>query len=409
MEQVQHVRRGEDRTSSSKKRYGRYSKIRLDQAYKYAFEEFYGKTTITEHLSKLVEKNPLAGKAYLFLSLIQDVLLTKTGEVEEADLTESDEQVLFSNIPLGDGNNYFQPVVINDHVIGYLTVQLTDASSDDILLREMADAYSVLIARELEIMRQQRQFDVKLQQIAEREQELEKKQAYNLRLLSITSHDLKSPISAISGYVDLMGECIKRDGQHDYNRLNKYHRRIDLGLSEVMSMLKQFSDLSKIESGTISLDLVEVNLNWPVRKVCDLLESQAIKKDIDFILELSEEPAFVKADVVKLKRIVYNLVSNAIKYTPEGGRIVVKIAVCSDEIRLVVKDTGIGIRKRDQAKIFAPSVKLDRSKADTLSSGLGLYIASFFANLMDGAINVASKLQQGSLFTVKLPRVKVNK
>lgn len=406
MEQGQLVHQAEGCTGSLKKNYGRYAEARLDQAYKYAFEEFHGKTAITAHLSELAGKIPAVQTAHLYLSLIQDMMLTETAAGDgKVCISEADERLLFSASPLQRGKYYYQPVVIEDYVVGYIALGLND--NPDVVLQELAYAYSVIAARELEMIRRQKGYEDQFREIEKKEAELEKIQEYTHRLLSITSHDLNSPISAISGYVDLMGECIKQEDHLMSGRLDKYHRRIDLGLSEVTDMLTQFRDLSKIESGSIKLNMVDVNINWPVRKVCDLLESQALKKDIQLTVVLPDEPAFVSADVVKLKRIVHNLVSNAIKYTPEGGQVVVKAACFADEVRLVVKDTGIGIRKRDQARIFAPSVKLDHSESNSHSSGLGLYIAYFFANLMDGAISVASKLQCGSLFTVKLPRVKV--
>ncbi|SMO59633.1 sensor histidine kinase [Fodinibius sediminis] len=394
---------GGDCTDSPSRDNERYNRKRLEEAYRYVFERLPGDEKVTERLSTLISKIPVAESAFLYLCLEQDLLLAKSGSREKGTaIGEENEPLLFSNIPLRKAKCHFQPMTINGHVVGYISIGLTSSLSN-ILLKELADAYAVLMAHELEKMRKELEMETRMQEVAAREKELEKVQEYNHKLLSITSHDLTSPINAISGYVDLIGKYLE---QHDSDdQLQRYHERINLGLSEVNGMLRQFSDLSKIESGRVYLNTVDVNLNWPVKKVCDLLESRAVTKGLDFRVELSGEPMFVKADVVKLKRIVYNLVSNAIKYTPEGGEVVVRLIPVDGQARLLVKDTGVGIKKEDQSKIFLPAVKLGEAKSDVLSSGFGLYIASFFADLMDGSITLASKLQQGSLFTVSLPRI----
>jgi len=190
--------------------------------------------------------------------------------------------------------------------------------------------------------------------------------------------------------------------------LQNYHQRMESGVRDVMDILNQLSEISEIERGVETIEMAEVNLSWVAKQGFELMEGKAIEKTINFEFTRSEYSTYIKADIVKLKRVLQNLISNAIKYTPHEGNVTVVVAEKENQALLKVKDNGKGIPESHYSKIFAPFVKLDETIDNDSSTGLGLYVASYFTDLMNGEITVESKEQEGSVFTVRFPKVNVN-
>lgn len=335
----------------------------------------------------------------------KDMLFATQGQADNVPLTARDEQYVFLGEALYRHRHYLQPVQIEGCVVGYLGIQIPQSQCTN-FVQEMAKAYADLIQQELDLAQKKSSLDRLSQELREKKQALEQAQRYNDNLLSITSHDLSSPLNAVSGYLDLMNECFG-DADSGTERMENYHQRIQSGIQDVMDMLNQLSDVGKIENGTLTLDLVEVNLCWLAPEVCELIKSNAMERNLHFKVEVPDYPIYVKADVTKLKRIVYNLVTNAVKYTDPGGSICVQVHENEDKVFLTVEDDGIGIPSARQADIFAPFVKLQELNHSFYSCGLGLYVVSYFTDLMDGRIEVQSEEGEGSIFIVELPKVAV--
>ncbi|MDZ7772928.1 MAG: HAMP domain-containing sensor histidine kinase [Balneolaceae bacterium] len=209
-------------------------------------------------------------------------------------------------------------------------------------------------------------------------------------------------MNAVSGYLDLMNDALEEDG--DLSRILDYHRMIQSGINDISDMLNQLNEIAKIEKGLVSLHFTKVDLCWLIEETCDLLRPIAQKEDRRLVYDAPEYPVYAEVDFVKLKRVVYNLISNGIKYTGVGGRVAVSVENGGDMARVVVDDNGIGISEDDKEAIFEPFVKLNSSGKDGLtSSGLGLFISSYFTRQMHGKISVDSVEGQGSTFMVSLP------
>lgn len=380
----------------------RYSQGRLNEVSKLQELPEESVQRIEKLLTKLLNRLKISGVSF-YISGLQDIQIADAGKVNlKNPLSELDELALFSGNPVQDKNQYLLPVESQEFVIGYLFIQISSNNFSD-FVQEVLATYVELISHELELATQKSTLENVSERLQKKKKELEKIQEYNNYLLSITTHDLSSPLNAVSGYIDLMYEGFQNDSQT--NRIENYHQRIQSGLQDVMGILKQLSEVSRIERGTVELDMFDVNLSWVVRKVCKLLESNAIEKEIKFCLDVTKHQVYVKADIVKLKRVIHNLVSNAIKYTDSGGTVKVQVDRTPDTAILKVKDNGVGIPESHYSKIFAPFIKLEKSD-DFSSNGLGLYVASYFTDLMNGEITVESQEKKGSIFTVSLPRVK---
>ena len=384
-------------------RSGRYTNDRLKEAESLLFTESTIIQPIKERLAALVQRAGAEGAA-LFISTDRDIILTRVGKIGDCTLSELDELMLFSAQPIKRSEQYLRPIKSNGFVVGYILIRISADKCSDLAL-EVLETYADLVCHELDLAKKKTSLENFSEQLEAKKEELRKAHLYSKNLLSITSHDLSSPLSAVSGYLDLMNDCLK-DGTK-FEQLEGYHQRIQSGVQDVMDMLKQLSDINRIERGAVSLDMVRINASWLVREVCELIESKAAEKNIRFSIDIVEGSAYVEADIVKLKRVVYNLVTNAIKYIGDGGTVKVRVRTTGEEVLIDVMDDGAGIPPSDHSKVFSPFVKLNKNRDDDYtSSGLGLYIASYFTELMDGTISLESKEGMGSSFTVSFPRVK---
>lgn len=232
---------------------------------------------------------------------------------------------------------------------------------------------------------------------------LEHEAQVSKKMMRLTSHDLMSPINAITGYLDLMKYSL--DAGVDPDKLSHYRIQIKNGISDLSAIVQQLKELALVEEEELTLPC-EIEVNWVVRQICEIMEGAALAKEHTMVGTFSPTPAFVNADIGHLKRIVYNLIDNAIKYTPRGGRIHVIVKALENDVMVIVDDSGIGIPEEKQKEIFKPFNKLEEGGTEKEpSTGLGLYICSHFARMMNGRISVKSEVGCGSSFALILPAV----
>lgn len=220
------------------------------------------------------------------------------------------------------------------------------------------------------------------------------------RFLYHVTHELRTPLTNIAAYAETLTKPEFEDEQtrkECYNVIVSETRRLSRLVEDILS-------ISQLEVGTARLNVGEVDLARLLRQMVQDNLGAADEKQIDLTLTLPPKVPKLRGDKQKLSVLVNNLVGNAIKYTPRGGQVQVKLDVTEQGVRIVVRDTGIGISPADQARIFE---KFYRAADDAVQSvsgtGLGLAIAREVARLHGGDITVASALRQGSTFTVELP------
>ncbi len=219
--------------------------------------------------------------------------------------------------------------------------------------------------------------------------------------LANMSHELRTPLNAIIGFAELM---------HDAKAgpVSAEHREFlgDILTSgrHLLQLINDVLDLAKVESGTMGFHPEPVDVPALVREVCDVLRALAAQKRLRVTWEADHAPRIV-ADAGKLKQILYNYLSNAIKFTSEGGRVTIRAsAEGADEIRLEVEDTGIGIAAKDLDKLFVEFQQLDASSAKKYSgTGLGLAFTRRIVEAQGGRVGVRSVPGQGSVFFAVLP------
>jgi heavy metal sensor kinase len=216
------------------------------------------------------------------------------------------------------------------------------------------------------------------------------------------AHDLKSPITRIRG----MSEVTLTTGAS----VNVYEKMAASTIEEcdrLLEMINTMLFISRSEAGVGQLDKREIDLGAVVRDACDLFESAAEDKGLTIVCHANEKFNFY-GDMRFIQRMIANLLDNAIKYTPPGGRVKMTIHAAGDQrIKVELNDTGIGISAEDLPNIFDRFYRCDPSRSQT-GTGLGLSFARTVARAHGGDITVASKPDLGSTFSVILPGMKSN-
>ena len=221
--------------------------------------------------------------------------------------------------------------------------------------------------------------------------------------LATMSHELRTPLNAIGGYVDLIDMELRgpvtEAQRHDLARIRASQQHL-------LGLISSILDLTRIESGQVAYALESVPLVAFLSGLDALIGPQAAAKSLSLRVEQCDETIAALADREKLRQILLNLLSNAIRFTPSGGEITLSCETRSvDRVAIVVTDTGIGIPLEKQKQVFEPFVQLDRSLTRTPEGvGIGLAISRDLARGMNGDLTVSSASGQGSRFTVTLPR-----
>jgi len=225
--------------------------------------------------------------------------------------------------------------------------------------------------------------------------ELNKIETMRQEFIASVSHEIQSPLTSIRGFsAALKDDIVSEDKKIQYlTIIEKESTR----LSQLSSNLLK---LASLDSEHQTLMLQQYRLDEQIRHVVMALEPQWTKKNIEIDLDLSNVQ--IEADKDLLEQVWLNLVTNAIKYTPENGFVKISIHQKNEEIDVKIKDNGIGIAEEDQKYIFESFYKVDKSRT-LKGSGLGLAITKKIVRLHEGAVRVESKKEQGSIFTVTLP------
>ena len=217
---------------------------------------------------------------------------------------------------------------------------------------------------------------------------------------SDASHELRTPLTVLKGQSEL---ALSKSREPE-----EYQEVLSSNLEEINYMSKILEDLfylSKSDETKLRLDRERVNLQTTVEEVCRHAELLGDEKNINIIIAYLES-ADIEGDPVRLRQMVWNLLHNAIKYTPSGGRVKVSLKNLGHLAILTVEDTGIGIPKEHLENIFHRFYRVDKSRSrHEGGSGLGLAICKYIVALHKGEIEVESEVQKGSQFRVRLPKV----
>lgn len=218
--------------------------------------------------------------------------------------------------------------------------------------------------------------------------------------LASVSHELRTPLNAIIGFSDILTSQV-------YGDLNDkqvtYVKDIQIAGIQLLGMVNEILDISKIEANAIKLVKRYFEVSRPVIETCNILMPLIKNKNINLSYHIDKD-IDIFADYQKIQQVLYNLLSNAIKYTPDKGSIVITVTNTVKKVRFSIKDSGIGIDKKDQKRIFGKFVQLEDAfyKKET-STGLGLTITKQLVEMHKGTIKIISEKGKGAEFIVTLP------
>lgn len=219
-------------------------------------------------------------------------------------------------------------------------------------------------------------------------------------LISIVSHELRSPLANITGYVDLVLSDPKIALTEEQRNLLQVAHKNSTKLSK---LIDDMLDLSKLDAGKAEMHFDEVDLESLIAFAHLSFRHEAEMKGVAFEKRVEGQPKVI-GDVDRLQQVLNNLVSNAIKYTPEGGEVILACRPVDNSVEISISDTGIGIAPENQAKLFQRFFRVRSSETRKIrGTGLGLSIAKSIVDAHGGRLTVASEHGKGSTFTVSLP------
>src|SRR3989344_4732328 len=257
------------------------------------------------------------------------------------------------------------------------------------------------IKRDLEQKSEIEKLAHKLEKANVRLQQMDKLKS---EFVSIASHQLRSPITAISGYASLMNEGSYGEVP---SKMKEPIERIVQSARMMATSIEDYLNVSRIEAGNMKYKFTDFNLNDEVEHICDDLRAEALKRSLVLLFRKRVDgQGIVKADIGKVKQIIHNLINNSIKYTQKGAiTVYVHDDIKNKKVFVDIIDTGIGMSAETLAGIFQKFERGDKANTvNVTGTRLGLYVAQKMAEAMSGTISAHSDGEgQGSRFTLELP------
>jgi two-component system, OmpR family, phosphate regulon sensor histidine kinase PhoR len=233
-------------------------------------------------------------------------------------------------------------------------------------------------------------------------EELKKLEAYRREFLGNVSHELKTPIFNIQGYVLTL-----LDGGLDDPEINKeYLLRTEKSINRMINIVEDLEAISKLESGELKINYTRFDLTSLVKEVFEFLELSAKKKSIKFLLDkVYEKPVMVEADKEKIRQVLINLVDNSIKYGNTSGTTKVSFFDMDENMLIEVTDNGVGVAKQDIPRLFERFYRTDKGRSrEQGGTGLGLAIVKHIIEAHRQTINVRSTVGVGTTFAFTLKK-----
>jgi signal transduction histidine kinase/CheY-like chemotaxis protein len=217
--------------------------------------------------------------------------------------------------------------------------------------------------------------------------------------LANMSHELRTPINSILGYAQILLRRMDRFGDEKAKL-----KTILFSGEHLLEMINEVLDLSRVESGKVSIVLQAVELPKFIAGIVDEFQLRASRSNLTFVHEVSGNlPDFIETDPLRLRQVLYNLLGNAMKFTVQG-EVGLRVYVISDLLRFEIRDTGKGIPREDLASIFKPFHQAANNQLIGQGVGLGLHISKQIVDLLGGKISFVSEPDRGSTFTFEIPR-----
>jgi signal transduction histidine kinase len=356
-------------------------------------------TQMSDAARLLPEADAVVGRSLLEImpeligseAVLADILAGKLPRFELAGVnrTADDQRTIYLTLVSLPYNH------TNGHVSGliHLVQDMTDFASIEQRVTQQRN--------ELRLLRDE--LNRRNQQLAAANAELQSLDEMKSKFVSIAAHELRSPLTAITGYLELLMD----DGADCFSELQRDYLGIIQGSAHrLLTITNDLLDLTRIEAGRLELVLQPADLGAVLRAVASEYAAQIAAKTQQLTLTISADLPAVLCDSVRAAQIIGNLISNATKYTPAGGRIAIQLERAADEgfLQIVVQDTGVGIPAAEQKRLFERFFRASNaSTAGALGAGLGLHITRALVELHGGRIWLKSEAGQGAAFFVTFP------
>jgi PAS domain S-box-containing protein len=216
--------------------------------------------------------------------------------------------------------------------------------------------------------------------------------------LQSLTHDLRTPMTAVRGYLQVLGEEMAGPMNDEQKKIVRIMENASTKLLHIVSNLL---DSAKMSAGKLRLNIADCNLRQILPATVEIFHTEASRKKITLTLDMPEQMSYIKLDAHLLERVITNLIGNAVKFTPDGGFITLKVIELADRIQAQVIDTGSGMSPEFLNRIFK---KFEQASGTRGGTGLGLSICKFVVDAHYGEISVRSKQGEGTTFTFTIPK-----
>ena len=237
--------------------------------------------------------------------------------------------------------------------------------------------------------------------LQERSAQLEVASRHKSEFLASMSHELRTPLNAVLGFSEVLLERMFGDINE---KQDEYLRDIHNSGKHLLELLNEILDLSKVEAGQMELEFTSLDVPAALEYAASMLRERATAHSIDLRIELGRSVDAVEADELRFKQVVLNLVSNAVKFTPDGGTVVIWADEVDTDLHVLVKDTGVGVPVDDRERIFESFQQGGRGASREEGTGLGLTLSRRIVELLGGRMWLESEVGVGSTFGFSIPR-----
>jgi signal transduction histidine kinase/CheY-like chemotaxis protein len=286
------------------------------------------------------------------------------------------------------------PLMREEEIVGALIVRRTVPGE---FTQEICDLLETLASQSAVAIHNARVF----RELEVKTEQLEIASQHKSEFLASMSHELRTPLNAVIGFSDVLLE--RMFGELN-ERQDEYLRDIRSSGHHLLELINEILDLSKVEAGRMELDLGPVSLAEAIEHGLAMVRERAASHGISLERDIAADVGIVWADGLKLRQVLLNLLTNAVKFTPDGGSVAIAARIAGDEVEVSVTDTGIGIAEAERERIFEAFQRGGRpARTGAEGTGLGLTLTRRIVELHGGRISMTSRPGEGSTFTFAIP------